>query len=84
MGRDEFGDPGRDFRTETRSVENTIVPDLRLKIVRPLFRRNIDADLMSGFGLSDTRNIVILAFNREQRNRSDYFRLHRFAAMSEG
>src|SRR4051812_13838665 len=55
---DEIGNARHDLGGEARAVEYAVVPDRELQIVRLLFRRNVDAQAMRRFGLSNAGDVV--------------------------
>src|SRR6185437_1553065 len=81
VGQREVGDAGRDLGAEARAVEHAIVPDIRLEIMRLVLGRNSRAQSVRGFGLADAGNVVMLAFDRQQRDARDHARIDHAAAM---
>src|SRR5690349_4897241 len=55
--------------------------DTRLQPMRPAGVRKAGAEPVRGFGLADARDIVVLAFNRLQRDALDLAGIDRNAAM---
>src|ERR1700730_8985390 len=56
-----------DFGFETTSAEHAIMADARLNVVLAHSLGNAAADVVRGLRLSDAGNVVVLAFDREQR-----------------
>ena len=77
----EIGDARRDLGAEARAVEHAVVADAELQIMRLALRRNVDAQPVRGLGLADAGNVVVLAFDGEQRGVADLARIDRPAAV---
>ena len=56
--------------------------DAELEIVHLVLRRNIDAELVRGFGLADAGDVVMLALDGKQPGLADLARIDRTAAIS--
>src|ERR1043165_8595053 len=70
----------RDLGTEARAVEHAVVPDAVLEVVHFVFVGNVRAQALRGFRLPDTRDIVELALDSEQRDAADLRKVDRLAA----
>src|SRR5262249_10098439 len=77
----EISDAGGDLGPESRTVKHPIVADLSLQVVPLVFAGSIDAQGMRSFGLTDARDIVVLAFHRHQCNALDRAWIHAAATM---
>ena len=71
MRKHEIGDTRRDIGAEARAVEHAVMADPRLQIMRLGVGRNVRAQNVRGLGLADRGNVVVLAFDREQRDALD-------------
>ena len=69
--RDEVGNARGDFGAETRAVEHAVMTDARLQPMRLPFGRKVDAQPVRRFGLPDAGNIVVFAFDGQQRHAPD-------------
>ena len=79
--QDEVGDTRSDFGSEARAVEHAVMADARLQPMRLTVRRYVDAEFMRRLGLADAGNIVVLAFDGEQRDALDRGKIDGPAAM---
>ena len=68
VGGDEIGDARRDLGAEARAVEDAVMADLRLHVVGAHVGRDVDADVVRRLGLADAGNVVVLAFDGQQRD----------------
>src|SRR5690606_27311231 len=77
----EVDDARHDLGAETRAVEDAIMADLRLHVVRSHVLRDVHAQIVRRLRLADAGNVVILAFDGEQRDVLHRAQIDRFAAM---
>ena len=68
----EIGNSRHDFRTEPRTVEHTVMTDALLHVMHATMIRNRRAQRVCRLGLSKTRDVVLLAFDRHQRHAADF------------
>src|SRR5690606_5556691 len=61
--QDEVNDARRDLGAESGTVEDAVVADVRLFVMRLLVVSEIGAQRMRGFGLTTSGDVVLLAFN---------------------
>ena len=55
----------RNFAPEARSVEDSVMADIRLQIMHPHIIWNAGANRLGCLGLPDTRDIVVLTFDSQ-------------------
>ena len=77
----ELRDPRRDFTTEARSVEDTIMADLRTFEMHFSICRDAAAQILRGTALPDARDVVFLALDRQKRHALDFREIDAPAAM---
>src|SRR5579872_1269943 len=77
----EIGDARHDFRLETRAVEDAVMSHALLNVVDPAMSGDRGAQAVGRFGLSKSRNVVVLASHRHQRDAPDLARINPLAAM---
>src|SRR5262249_48482423 len=77
----EVGDARGDFRAEPRSVEHAVMADPGLQPVWLVRVGNIDAKSVRRLGLTDARDVVVLAFDGHQSDTADLSGLHRLVAV---
>ncbi len=68
---DEIGDTRQDVVTPELSMERAEMAGLRMEIMRVLLRRDIAAQGMGDLGLAHARDIVMAAFDGQQRGATD-------------
>src|SRR5262252_1695309 len=78
----EVGNSRCNLGAKTRSVENAVMSNTRLQPMGLAIRRNIDAQTMRRFGLPNARNVVVLAFDGEQRHALDRGWINAASAMA--
>src|SRR6202035_2709480 len=71
VGHHEVRDPRRDLGAKARSVEHAVMADTRLHPMGPALGGNVEAQPVRRLGLSEARDIVVLALDREQRDAAD-------------
>src|SRR5438128_3654602 len=74
-------DARHDLGAKARAIEHTVVPDVRLQPVDLAAWRDIGAQGVRSLGLTDARNVVVLALDRHQPDAADGSRIDRDAAM---
>src|SRR5579864_505903 len=77
----EIGNARHDFPLETRAVEDAVMSYALLNVVDTAMSGDRGAQAVGGFGLSKSRNVVVLAFYRHQRDAPDLARINPLAAM---
>src|SRR4029079_304353 len=68
---------------ETRAVEDAVMPDAFLQEMQFLVGGKRRAEIMRGFGLADTRNVVALALDGHECRLTDRRGIDLLAAMVE-
>src|SRR4030042_3893681 len=68
VGGYEIADFRRYFGAKTGSVEHAIMADAGLQMVRAEAGGKVGAQSLRSHGLTDPRNVVLLAFDRHQRH----------------
>src|SRR3954465_10991127 len=75
MHEDEIAHPWKDLLAPAASIENAVMSNPFLKVIRLLLRRNVSAQLVRRMRLAGSRDVVHLALDREQRRVSDCGRI---------
>src|SRR4051812_31008807 len=57
MREDEITHPWEDLLAPAASIENAVMPDPFLKVIRPLLRRNVSAQPVGRTGLAGRRDV---------------------------
>ena len=83
MLRDERPEHGVDLTFPARSCEDAVVPYALLQVVTLPLRRDRRAQSVRCLGLTGRAHVVLRAFDREQRGRSDVGRVDALAAPGE-
>src|SRR6516225_3437101 len=68
---DEGGDARRDLGAEARAVEDAVVADLRLQVMRLAAGGDAGGDPVRRLGLADAGNVVVLALAGEHGDAAD-------------
>src|SRR3954471_16264198 len=71
MHEDEIAHSWKDLLAPAASIENAVMSNPFLKVIRLLLRRNVSAQLVRRMRLAGSRDVVQFALNREQRRVSD-------------
>src|SRR5688572_16547528 len=71
MHEDEITHPWKDLLAPAPSIENAVMPNPFLKVIRPLLRWDVSAQPVGCTRLAGCRDVVHLALDREQRRMSD-------------
>jgi hypothetical protein len=71
MGANEITHPWKDLLAPATSIENAVMPDPFLKVIRLLLRRNVSAQPVGRTRLSRCRDVVQFTLDREQSRMPD-------------
>ena len=71
MHEDEITHPWKDLLAPATTVENAVMSNPFLKVIRLLLHRNVSAQPVGRMRLAGRRDVVHLALDREQRGVSD-------------
>ena len=81
MGQGKIDDARANLGPKARAVEDAVMADLGLHIVDALVVGDVDAQMLRGLGLADAGNVVVLAFDGQQRGPPDLGQVDPLAAM---
>src|SRR5687768_10545311 len=71
MHEDEVTHPWKDLLAPATSIENAVMSNPFLKMIRLLLHRNVSAQPVGRTGLAGSRDVVHLALDREQSRMPD-------------